>query len=143
MAKDREQAQPEPVEKRVVREVRLLFDASFPLVDAKKLNRSEEARLAVICFALGAIHSYVKPEKLSPPQVHAITIRLIDESFGWPLEETVGVVGMAIDAVGNPHVRDVMKVGTETMGEWNAGQREEASRRLAELIEIVTDSDDD
>lgn len=137
MAQRQGQKNKETPEKRVVKRVHLFLEEAFGYVDPDRLNQSEEWRFALSCFALGTIHAFVESEKLTPPQVHAIFIRLLDKLFKWPMESTVEVAQMVIDGTGEPTVREIMIAGMEAITAWEGGQGK-AAMRLAQVLEEIS-----
>jgi hypothetical protein len=86
------------VEMVVVERVRELVENSLPYLDGDKFNARDDHRWAFICFVVGCVMG--AKEALTPPQVHAVAIRVIVEIFNWPSKVVLGYV---TDAMAEAH----------------------------------------
>jgi hypothetical protein len=117
------------------------MDASLPHLAPEILNAMEERRLRLVMYAFGVVHHFIELEQLTPPQVQAITIKLLDDLFHWPMDTTVALVDMAIEGTAMPEVREILRIAMEDYCNWEDGDSD-ACHGLGQIVAAIGTEED-
>jgi hypothetical protein len=117
----------------------------FDVIDVPFEQTSELERQVIATFAFGMVYAAGQTQQLSPPQVHALSICVLMDAFGYSDHQasdfTAHLIAVSADEGQQPVMNAIIHRGIDGHQQWQSGNTERLKANLTDVLERVRASE--
>ena len=110
-------------------------------IDRPLEGTTEDERQLLAIFGFGMLYAAGRTQNMTPPEIHALTIALLQDFFKYSDHQAVAFAEMLIQASGDRAQyrlwNDIIHRGIDGHAQWLAGDEQGLRKNLAEVFERV------